>query len=401
MTAAVKLSKRVLDAATGEGRDRVVWDAIIKGFGLRVRPSGAGEIKTWVFHYRADGGGRRAPQRKLTIGAAGPGGLTAEQARKEAARLAAAVRLGQDPAREGREQREAATVRELAAAWLDRHVAHHCKARTRAFYAEVIQNLILPSFGARRARDVRRAEVARWHNGLAKTPYRANGALRTLRALYAWGSTHGYAPEGVNPARGVELFRERGRERALTAEERSRLNGALQDCAARYGQPAAAAVALLVLTGARLREILTLEWRHVDWQAGVLRLTDAKGMNGKQHRQRIIHLPAAAIDVLNQLPRLSPFVFPGDAMDAPRTDLKRPWAYVKGAAGIEGVRLHDLRHTFASTAVSHGVPLQNVGRLLGHASVRTTERYAHLAPDALADTARRVGALLAPPEQTE
>ena len=213
----------------------------------------------------------------------------------------------------------------------------------------------------------------------------ANRTLAILSALYSWAEKNGYSPEGHNPARGVEKFPERSRERFLTNEEFARLADALRQ-GETIGLPytvdetkpnakhapkadgrrtkldpfAIAAIRLLMLTGARLREILHARWEYVDFERGVMFLPDSK--TGKQP----IYLSAAALAILSDLPRIegNPFVIAGAKDGAPRADLKKPWAAVTKAAGFEGVRIHDLRHSFASVGAgaSLGLPSSDIRR---------------------------------------
>jgi integrase len=207
------------------------------------------------------------------------------------------------------------------------------------------------------------------HSSLHETPVQANRVLAMLCALYGFAARAGYVPEGYNPARGIEKFPERSHERFLTSDELARLGDVLRQ-GETVGLPyaidengpkakhapkednrrvmldpfAVAAIRLLILTGARLREILHARWEHVDFERGVIFLPDSK--TGKKP----IYLSAASLAILAALPRIegNPFVIPGEKAGQPRVDLKRPWAAVTKAAGLEGVRIHDLRHSFAS-----------------------------------------------------
>ena len=209
-------------------------------------------------------------------------------------------------------------------------------------------------------------------------------------------------PEGTNPARGIDKFKESRRERFLTGEELERLGSAIREAETagipwavdeskpsarhlpipakrftRINPFAAAALRLLMFTGCRLREILNLRWEHVDLERGLLLLPDSK-----TGRKTVI-LNAPALAVLNALEEVGPYVVPGDNPDSPRPDLKRPWNAITKRAGLDGVRLHDLRHTYASFGAGGGLGLPIIGRLLGHSQPSTTARYAHLDNDPL------------------
>jgi integrase len=214
--------------------------------------------------------------------------------------------------------------------------------------------------------------------------------------MYAFASRAGIVPENTNPARGVDKFKESRRERFLTGEELERLGSAIREAETtgipwvvdetkptakhvpksaritRISPSAAAALRLLLFTGCRLREILHLRWEHFDAERGCLFLPDSK-----TGRKTII-LNAPALAVLNALERAGPYVVPGDNPERPRHDLKRPWEAVTRRAVLDGVRLHDLRHTYASFGAGGGLGLPIIGKLLGHAQAATTARYAHL-----------------------
>jgi integrase len=185
----------------------------------------------------------------------------------------------------------------------------------------------------------------------------------------------GMRPDGSNPCRHVEKFAERKRERMLSAEELGRLGGALADY---NGSPyVVAAVKLLVFTGARLSEVLGLRWDWVDFSRGEARLPDSKT------GAKTLHLPPPALAVLSALPRMdgNPHVICGRVEGAALVNLEKPWRQIRKSADLDGVRLHDLRHAFASVAASAGMGLPIIGKMLGHAQAATTARYAHLASD--------------------
>jgi integrase len=268
--------------------------------------------------------------------------------------------------------------------------------------------LIIPKLGTAKAKDVRRSEVARLHRQLKATPYQANRVLAVLSALYAFAGKRGFVAEGFNPVRGVERYREQGRERFLTVEELERIGAAIleaettgipwsvdvmapkakhlakpEDRFTRINPHAAAAIRLLLLTGARLREILHLRWEHIDFERAMLFLPDSK--TGRKP----ILLNAPAMEVIASLPRASAYVIAGKDPGKPRADLHRPWMLIAERAGLGDVRIHDLRHTFASFGAGSGLGLPMIGKLLGHRQAATTQRYAHLDNDPCAELPAR------------
>ena len=221
-----------------------------------------------------------------------------------------------------------------------------------------------PAVGTTKADKLTRQQVGRLHSSLADTPFQANRVLAVVGSMYAFAGRAGIVPEGTNPARGIDKFKESRRERFLTGEELERLGSAIREAettgipwtvdetkpnakhvpkAKRFTKidpSAAAALRLLLFTGCRLREILHLRWEHVDIERGCLFLPDSKS------GRKTVILNAPALAVLNGLERIGPYVVPGDDPEQPRPDLKRPWDAVTKRAGLAGVRLHDLRHTY-------------------------------------------------------
>jgi integrase len=250
---------------------------------------------------------------------------------------------------------------------------------------------------------------------MSDAPGAANRAAAVVSAVWTWAARRDEVALADNPARGIERYPEQAKERFLTSAELSRLGDALRDAetiglpwavdengprAKHLAKPekrrvkvdpfAVAAIRLLILTGARLREILDAQWSQVDLERGVIFLADSK--TGKKP----IYLSAAAQAVLAALPHIegNPHLIAGAREGAPRADLKKPWAAVKRAAGLEGVRLHDLRHSFASFGAGASLGLPIIGKLLGHSQVATTHRYAHLDADPLRRAVDTIGATI-------
>jgi integrase len=380
------------------------------GFGVRVMPSGH---KSFVVEYRPHGGGRGVATRRLTLGAYGA--LTPDQARRAAQEALARVRLGDDPQAEKARQRASLTVGGLIDAFTADHVSKK-KAGT-AYGYEIALNRLRDAHGSLKADALTRAHVAALHTSLASTPYAANRFLAVVSKCFSWATDRGLVPEGhVNPAGRIERYREQGHERFLTNEELARLGDALRE-GETAGLPyevdetkpkakhapmaenrrvkldpyAVAAIRLLILTGARFREILDAKWEHADFERGILFLPDSK--TGRKP----VYLSAPAIQLLASLPRLegNPYIIAGMKDAAPRADLKKPWAAVTKAAGLEGVRIHDLRHSFASIGAGASLGLPIIGKLLGHAQAATTHRYAHLDADPVRRAAETIGATIA------
>lgn len=381
-----KLSKRTVDALAPTNRLYLARDIELKGFACRVTPAGA---KSWVVAYRPPPGGRGVAEKVHTLGKVGS--MTPDQARRAASEFLLRVRLGADPSAERAEQREALNVSGLIDAFIAEHIDGKLKPAS-ATSAKAGLERLRSAHGALKAEKITRAQLAMLHSSMRSTPYQANRALAAWRKMFSWAETRGLVPEAHNPGRKIELFREQARERYLTSEELARLGDALRLCEqSGVDRFAIAAIRLLILTGARLREILNAKWSQVDLERGVLFLADSK--TGRKP----IYLSAAAQAVLALLPRIegNPHIIAGSREGAPRADLNKPWRAVKSSAGLEGVRLHDLRHSFASFGAGASLGLPIIGKLLGHSQPSTTQRYAHLDADPLRRAADTIGATIA------
>jgi integrase len=390
-----KITNRLVSHLECTGREYTVWDETLRGFGVRVRNSGA---KAYVVVYRA-GVGRGAPVRRDTIAAVGK--ITPERARARARAILGVVAHGGDPASQKATERGTPTVAELGDRFMADHVRPKRKRGTAEFYRDILDRIVKPALGTTKADKLTRLQVGKLHSSLSDTPFQANRMLAVVGSMYAFASRAGIVPEGTNPGRGIDKFKEGRRERFLTGEELGRLGSAIREAETtgipwtvdetkatakhvrkenrytRIAPSAAAALRLLLFTGCRLREILHLQWAHVDFERGCLFLPDSKS------GRKTIILNAPALSVLNALKQVSPYVVPGDDPEKPRHDLKRPWDAVTKRAELTGVRLHDLRHTYASFGAGGGLGLPIIGRLLGHSQAATRARYAHLDNDPL------------------
>jgi integrase len=350
-------------------------------------PATIRQMRLYVLQYRV-GTGRGAPLRKLTIGRHGSP-WTPETARAEAKRLLGMVEGGADPAADRIARKEAPTIAELAERFLAEHVEAKRKASTALEYRRLLDRVILPALGRRKAIDVIRHDIAKLHHGLRETPYQANRLLAVLSKMFNLAERWGLRPDGSNPCRHVEKFGERKRERMLSPAELARLGDAI---ATYDGSPyAVAAVKLLVFTGARLGEVLGLRWDWIDFERGEARLPDSKT------GAKTLHLPPPALAVLATLPRLdgNAHVIAGAKSGAALVNLEKPWRAIRAVAKLDDVRLHDLRHAFASVAASSGMGLPIIGKMLGHSQPATTARYAHLASDPVKAAAATVAGRIA------
>ena len=381
----LKISKRTIDAAKPSEARYVLWDTELKGFGVRVESSG---LKSFLVRYRHLG--RR---RFLSLGRFGE--ITPEQARLLAQKALSKVREGADPADERSQDREAITVKKLVERFLTDHVEEKRKSKTATHYRSVLEGYLVPKYGSKKAQELTRADMAKLHLEIKHAPYQANRLLAVVASMYSFGDKHGLTPEDFNPAKKIERFPETRRERFLTTEELQKLGQAFRDLdeSGRFGT-AIQALIFLLLTGARLNEILKLKWSYVDLERGLLLLPDSK--TGK----KAITLNSASAAILGEMKikaddkRNGEYVFYGADVEIPRSDLKKPWAAVTELAGLEGLRIHDLRHSFASIGAGDGLGLPIVGKLLGHTQASTTQRYAHLDVDPLRKASNAIGSVL-------
>jgi integrase len=375
-----KLTKSFVERVPVGNRDKVIWDSEIKGFGLKVTPKGH---RSYFVKYRV-GGGSQGRQRKPSLGAHGI--LTCEQARQMARKWLAEARDGNDPLETRQMLSRAETISDLIAEFMERYAPSHMKTATQDATRDFHDRIINPVLGKMKVTNVTRADVSRLHGSLSATPYQANRVLSALSSLFNRAEEWGYRDEGTNPCRHVKPYPEKPRERSLSQEEIRRLNKTLitHEAKSLYS---VAFVRLALMTGARKNELLTLQWSNVDLKQGRLQLPDSK--TGK----RTIVLSEPAKDLLAHLPRIksNPYVLVGAKEGAHLVNVNKFWLKIRREANLDGARIHDLRHTFASIGVSNGVPLAVVGKLLGHRHPSTTNRYAHLADSSLTDGADLIG----------
>ena len=368
-----KLTKRAVEALKANGADTVYWDGELTGFGVRVRKSGR---KNYVLQTRVDG-----KLRWFTIGQHGR--VTVDEARAAALEILAATTKGIDP-RDANAKREAEPVMaELGRRFLEEYVPVHCKPSTQGEYRRSVELFIDPAIGDMRISAVQRKDIAKLHHDMRDKPYQANRTLGVLSKMYSLAEVWGLRPDGSNPCRHVKRYKERNRERFLSPEETERLGDVLRE--AELEMPSAvAAFRLLLLTGCRLSEIQFLRWEYV--KDDCIELPDAKTGG------RVVPLGPEARAVLADLPREdgNPWVIRGRLPGSHITDLQKPWRRIRARADLEDVRIHDLRHSYASRALALGESLMMIGKLLGHTQVQTTARYAHLARDSIQNAAARI-----------
>ena len=365
-------------------KDTVFWDGELTGFGVRVYPTGS---KVYVAQARGPEGPKR-----VAVGRHGV--INADEARKRAAHTIARIKAGEEAVPKPMKPVGGPTVAELCARYLTEYVAVRCKPGTAALYRSVIDRHILPALGRAPLAALSRAQVAEFHESLYETPAVANMALRVLSSMYRLAAGWGMVPEGAsNPCKDLVKYPEQRRERFLTDLEFTRLGEALEEAEARGGASASAvaAIRLLALTGCRRSEVLGLRREDVDIEEAEVRLPDTKT------GARAVALPPQAVELLTSLlgAHDGPWIIPGRKPGTRLANIDEAWRTIRDRAGLEGVRIHDLRHSFASRALALGESLPVIGKLLGHSRLETTARYAHLARDSAQEAAERVAESIA------
>jgi integrase len=402
------LTERAIKALEPGPKNIIVYDQAVTGFGVRVTSAGA---RSFVLTYRIDG-----RERRLTIGAWPDWSVTA--AREEAKRLKREIDQGRDPLGERAETRSAPLVRDLIQRYLAEH-ASKLSARNASDQASMLRSFVEPVWGSRKVEDIAHEDVDRLLAEVAKGRPRSHHAKGRSKAKRARKKQCGPKPTAIranrvgevvrkmfnlavrwrmrpdNPAQGFARVPEYPRERYLSRDEIERLSRVIAD---HPNRRAADVIRLLMFTGARRGEVLNARWEQFNLDDGIWTKPAATTKQRRLHRTPI---SGAAVQLLRtirpRVPKTCPWVFPGDAPDKPLQEIKRFWDDVRVKAKLEDVRIHDLRHTFASLLVSGGMSLPMIGKLLGHTQVQTTHRYAHLFDDPLRVGLDQVGEMLRTP----
>jgi integrase len=394
----VKLSKRTIESLSPEAKRYVAWDEAKKGFGVRVEVSG---LKSFIVRYRAAGGGRNAPAREMVIGRYGT--WTAEAARKEAGTILNQVDSGQDPASDRNRKRQELTVAALCDLYLKEGTGNK-KASTLAIDRGRIERHIKPLLGKRLVSEVEARDIKKFMQDVAngktkadvKTKFRGRAIVEggrgtASRTVGFLGGIFSFAIEEKmrtdNPVRGVKRYADKKGERFLSANELASLGEAIRQMEAQGANKSAIAIIrLLTFTGARKSEITKLNWTEVDIERSCLRLADSKS------GAKVVPLGPPALAILSGLTPTdgSPYVFPAESGGLAFQGTEKVWQKVRLASNLLDLRIHDLRHSFASAGLLAGDNLAIIGKLLGHNDVKTTARYAHLADDPVKQAANRI-----------
>lgn len=361
-----------------KGREFFWWDIELRGFGLRCFRSGK---KCWFVQLR-----QRGKQKRITLGH--PGDMTADQARATArAELAKAALDGLPAAsKAARKSPGAIRFKDYAPRFWNDYSRHWKPSTRKGNYGAIFRELVA-EFGNLRVDAIRRADILRWRDSCVERGGAFNRTIPVMSVMMGYAEQLGLRPRGSNPCKGTPRYKRKAVERFLSAREFARLAASLKAHEEIFPL-AVQAIRLIVYTGARRGEIETLRWEWI--QPPRIMLPDSKT------GPKIIYFNTQAQAVIDAIPGRAGtgLVFPAQRSDG-GINLNTAWAAIKSHAALPDVRLHDLRHSFTSIAIADGISLVVIGKLLGHALAETTERYAHLADEAISDAARRVSGSLA------
>ncbi|MBT3305938.1 MAG: site-specific integrase [Alphaproteobacteria bacterium] len=363
----MRLTNKSIKAFAYQGGWDVRWDDTVPGLGVRIYPTGK---KSFVLSYRAAG-----RKRLMVLGRYGAD-LTLDQARDKARKLRVKVREGEDPAEAKRREAQGQTFGDLIGAYIERHAKVH--KRTWPADERRLRLHIPQTWLGRKANAIKREEVADLHNRFGlRAPYEANRLLEVLRKMFKLAKVWGFVDEtDVNPAEGIQRFKERKRKRWVEPEELPRLVDAIDQEPNVYIR---AAIWLFILSGVRRSELLEAKWEQVLWNRGQLRLPETKS-GEEQHAT----LSGPALAILQGIPKQegNPYIFPGAKQGHHLVNITKPWGRIRKAADVDDLRLHDLRRTVGSWMTQAGVDLNLIRDALRHQNISTTLTYARLGQDA-------------------
>lgn len=378
----IRITRGFIDGQIPGPKDKYFWDDKVRGLQLKLTPTGR---TVWVLQYRT----LEKRQRKFTIGYYPE--ILPEDARRRATAALAEISSGKDPMAERKAARDRVMFSAFAERYLEEHAQKKKKERSRDEDQRLLDKFILPALGRKILAEIGRADVQKLHSRLHRTAVQANRVLALLSKMFSLAEQWELRPDHSNPCMHVQRYKEHGRERFLSEQEYRRLFAVLAEVEEERTASAAAilAIKLLLLTGRRKGEVLTLRWSDIDLAAGTMSLPDTK--TGRKY----FPLAPAAVQLLCRAKANAddtPWVIPGRRQGRPMSNIQRPWARIRKRAGLDDVRLHDLRHSYASVAAMAGQSLPQIGAQLGHSQPQTTKRYAHFADRSLAAAASEVGA---------
>ena len=375
----VKLTKRAVESVAPDSTKRIViWDTEVTGFCIRLYPTGK---KTYFLQYR----NKKRETHKIKIGV--HGFITTELARQKAIELSLSIGAGEDPSVKHKVVAGSTgqSMQDLADKYLSLHAGP--KKAPKSYKEDIakLKNIILKKYAPLRVDAISILDLQKLNSDLQKTPIQANRTMALLSKMFNLAVQWGWRSD--NPVIGVDKYKEQKRYRWLDDEESQRLFTALDTY---HNQNVANAIRLLILTGARKTELLSATWDQFDLEKGVW---TKQAHSTKQRKMEHVPISSVALEILRMMKEQadSPFLFPGKVPGQPLKDPKKAWDTIRKKASTLDVRIHDLRHTYASHLVSSGLSLSIVGKLLGHTQASTTQRYAHLADAPLREATELLG----------
>ena len=372
-----KLTKRLIESTLAQNKDALLWDSELKGFICKITPTGK---KSYCLYYRTKDGRQRKPK----IG--DHGSITCEQARDIAQQWLSEVANGGDPSAQKNLLKMLPTVKELFERYMKEHAIHKKESSVKED-RRLCEQYVIPAIGSLKVSSVTREDIISLQNATKHLATTANRVLSLISKAFNLAELWGYRTDGTNPCRHIKKYAENKRQRFLSTDEILNLQQILAEEEGKELTSVLLAIRLLLLTGCRLGEILSLSWQEVDFAKSCLFLNDSKV--GK----RTVYLSPQAIELLKNTPREKdhPYVIAGKNKQSHLINLQKPWGRIRKKAGLYDVRIHDLRHTFASVAAANGLSLPIIGALLGHTQTQTTARYAHLVGQPLLEAVGKVG----------
>jgi integrase len=361
-----KLTNKIIDNLKHKPGNYIVWDNQIKGLGIRINSNGK---KTFILKYRL-GHGRKAKVRKPLIGIYNI--LRTEQARLIAMDWLLKASKGIDPCAQ---QKDSITLKEFSNQYIEQYAVNRKKKSSVREDRRLIRTRLIPNFGNIGVNELTKAHVIKYYHSISHTPIIANRFLALLSCMMNLAEKWGIRPMNTNPCKYVDRYPENKRDKYLTMEKLEKVGQAMRSLKDIESHYALFAIKLLMVTGCRSGEIINMQWEYIDFENNTINLPDSKT------GPRAIHLSPSAIEILNSLPKQEGFVFRSSRQNKKLTTLRCVWKKICRIADLKDFRLHDLRHTYASFAVSGGFSLPIIAKMLGHADIKTTERYAHLHQD--------------------
>ena len=361
-----KLTNRTIEDLKPNQKNYIVWDSQVKGLGIRINSSGK---KTFILKYRL-GHGRKAKVRKPLIGVYGV--VRTEQARLISREWLLKSSKGIDPCKQ---KKDSITIKEFSNQYIEQYAVNRKKKSSVKEDRRLIRTRLLPNFGSIRVNELMKEDVIKYYHSINHTPIIANRFLALFSCMMNLAEKWGIRPMNTNPCKYIDRYPENKRDKYLTMEDLEKVGKAMQALKHQESHYALSAIKMIMVTGCRTGEILNAKWEYIDFHESKLNLPDSKT------GARTIHLSPSAIDILNSLPRHAGYVFRSPRQNKRLTTLRCLWKKICKLTELKDFRLHDLRHTYASFAVSGGFSLPIIAKMLGHADIKTTERYAHLHQD--------------------